>query len=149
MAGGIDAAGKPFGDGAEPRFVRVRSGLSVARDSRKDDFRIERTELVVTQSPSLQRSGPEIFDDDIGRPREPFNDFDAEGRAQIGRHASLVAIQDFVIQANAVFVRTPKANFIAAIRTFDLHDVRAVVSEKHRDHWARKETRHIQDSEAG
>ena len=116
--------------------MRVRACLSVSRDSRKNDFRIDRAQLLVAEAPALQGSRAEVFDHDVRGSDKPLDDFDAERRAEVRRHRPLVAIQDLVIKANAVLVVAPKSNFIAAIGTLDLHDVRAVVSKKHRDHRA-------------
>ena len=79
---------------------------------------------------------------------QSLDDLDAERGAQIGRHRFLVAVDDFVIEADAVLVVAPVARFIARVRPLDLDDLGAEIGQEHRADRRRQERRDVDDPDA-
>ena len=74
MSGQIAQAAHRLAGGAEPRPIAVGSGLSVSREANQDEAGIVARQLLVAETPLLQRPGTEILDDHVGTPRERAND---------------------------------------------------------------------------
>src|SRR5438094_802793 len=74
MSGQIAQAAHRLAGGAEPRPIAVGSGLSVSREANQHEAGIVARQLLVAETPLLQRPGTEILDDHVGTPRERAND---------------------------------------------------------------------------
>jgi hypothetical protein len=67
---------------------------------------------------------------------EPTHDLDPKHRAEIGRDAPFVAVENLMIEPDAVLQITPAADAVAPKGMLDLDDVGTVVRELHADEGA-------------
>jgi hypothetical protein len=105
--------------------------LSVGGDRAVDDRRLERADVVVTETQAVHHAGPVVLDDDIGGLDERAGLLDIAGILQIERDRALVAIERGEVLAVAVGDGRPRAQRIAALRMLDLDDIGAHVRQQH------------------
>src|SRR5690606_24122835 len=129
--------------------VAVRTRLAEARDAHEDEARVECCEHFVAKAPGLERAGTEVLDEDVGAPREAPHRLDAERRAQVRGHETLIAVQHLVVEAGVAAAVSPGAQPVAALGMLDLHDLGAIVGEQHADGRAGDQGGKLHDAHAG
>src|SRR5690606_21222222 len=91
LADKIAPAAHRLANEAEAGAVCVGAGLAVARDAHDDEFRIERVERFGAHAPFFQRTGPEVFDENVSLRDEIAGDLLALADAQVEGDGALVA----------------------------------------------------------
>ena len=131
-----------------------RGGLGCGRSERRqrarDQPRLRLAEVVEPQPEPLHQSRPEVLDHDVGRGDEPSDEGHAFGRAQIGRHRALVAVQREEVGGVVPGERrSPVPRVVALARALDLDHVRAQVGEDHGAQRAGQDAGEVDDPHAG
>ena len=98
--------------------------------------------------PLLERAGPEVLDDHVGRLGEPAEHVLALRRAQVERHALAPAAFDRPEQRVAVDERPDLAHEVAAARLLDLDDFGALLAEQSRAERCGDPRAEVEDAQA-
>ena len=145
----VDETGIGLSQGAEAGAVLVGAGLAEAGDADDDEAGVDGLEHVWADAPLFERAGAVILNQDVGILDEALDDLDAEGGAHVGCDGAFAAAEDFVIEADVVFVAAPIADLVAGARALKLDDVCAEISEEHGAHGGCQEVRDVDDLDAG
>ena len=145
FAGKISQARKRVRDAGEAGLGAHRPVLAVGRNAHQNGARVQPLELVISQSPFFQRSGPEILDNDIAFCRQLPQQFATALLLQIERDALLVAAFRQPDQRVAAFgIGAEAAQRIADIGRLDLDHLGAELAEDRRAIRARDEGAEIE-----
>ena len=111
--------------------MRVGSGLAVSGHPDQDDAAVAFAQHVVTQAPFLERSRPEVLDDDVGFLDQFEEQLPAAGDPKVERDRLLVArVHSPEEMMTVQFGLTPGAQRIRRPRRLDLDDLGAHVAEQ-------------------
>src|SRR5579875_1864554 len=114
-------------DRAERGFVAVRAVLTVTRDARNDEPRVQRMEPRRPKPKLFQLAGAEVFNQNIGARGELFSH--GSFAFEIKLHRKLVAAVQAEPDGMPVLVGSPATNRIPA-RRFHLDDLRAEIRKQ-------------------
>ena len=110
-------------------LVAHRAVGPVAGNAAPDDARIARRHLLVPEAESLHGTRREIVHEHVGVVDQPRANLQIVGRLEVEHDAALAAIEPGEVRRRPVHRAVVGSRGIAAVRTFDLHDVGAKVGE--------------------
>ncbi|MGF6838118.1 hypothetical protein QF001_001985 [Paraburkholderia youngii] len=125
FTGRVTDAAHRLADRTEARTVTIRAGLTVAGNAHHRQSPVQRVQHVPAEAELFERTGTQIFDDDVGIGGEALDDLDAIGRFQIHADGLLVARLQIPPQRRAFMQLAPFAKGIASFGRFDLDHVGA------------------------
>ena len=63
-----------LGDQAEAGAVRIGAGVAIGRDRAVDELRVARRQLGIAQAQLVERAGPVVLDEHVGRVAQPVHE---------------------------------------------------------------------------
>ncbi len=129
---------------AEARLVAIAPVLAPAGNAQNHQLRVDRAQLGRRHPHVFHHARPEALDHDRSRPAELAHDGAAGVRAQVERHALLVAAID--LPGGLDVLHLPRAQGVA-FRRFDLDHLGAEIRELQGEHVARDQTRQVDDAD--
>ncbi len=135
-------------DQIERRAITIRSLLAETGDVAKNDVRLDRLDLFVIQTPSINRTRNEVFDEHVGALDQLMENVAPTLALKVQRHTLLARVDPCVAGTHAVNNVVPEANEIARTGTFDLDDARTHLTEQARGKGSRHALRQVHDGNA-
>lgn len=108
----------------------IRAILAEAEQPGIDDARIERRDLVVTQSEPRHGLGPHVVQQHVGAPQHALERMQTRGVLEVEHDAALVAVGVQVDRAHALMPRRADLPHEVAARRLHLDDIRAHIPER-------------------
>ncbi len=130
LAGQVDGSAHRLADPSVSGTLRVRRLLPEPGNAKHDQVRLCLLEPVDSQLPALERAGPEVLDQDVGKRDEPEQDLPATSLTEIEREGALVAAGDLPPERDALVPGAQRANGVAASRVLDLDHVGSEVAQQ-------------------
>src|SRR5262249_29590208 len=132
--GGLSGDRRDAAERLHQRLVarRVRPGPRAAerRHRAVDEARIFAGEDLVAETELFHRAGPEVLDENVGRPGQPPHQRYTVGSLEVDADAALVPVVDQIACRLPFLVRGPRARFVTDARVLHLDDVGAEVAEQ-------------------
>ena len=144
-AGAVGKAAHRLDQRAETGLLGIGAGLAEAGNAHDDEARVARQQQIGGEAHGLERAGPVVLDEDVGRLHQPQQRLARRVAAQVQDHRHLVAAVRFPEQLFAAVA--PSAQRIA-FRRLDLDDLGAEIAELQRQHVAGDEAREIEHAHA-
>ena len=114
IAGEIAQSAHGLADCAEAGLIAIRPGLAEARQAQHDQPGIFRAQAIVSQTPLFHSAGAEIFDHNIGIPRQLAHDRLPFGQTQVDRDRFFVARLCIPPERGTVMQLAPLAQRVSA-----------------------------------